>query len=346
MASSPTLTFDLRKAALNWKTRIARKSFWAGLVVLSLAMPALSEEGRPLSVLFVTGPDTHGWGAHDHNPGTAILSESLEEAMGDSVETRVVSNVWPAESHFARADVCVVYSDGWGRSVLKGADRLGQIERFMNAGKGVLRIHWATGSDPAENERHRTLFGGNMERDYSVHSTIWNQKFELGEHPITSGMTSFELVDECYFFMRWADESRSGVVDILSARPEPGFKARSMTPKSSESLQRNDPQTIAWAFNRPEGGRAFSYTGGHFHWDWANDQARKMILNAIAWAGGEEVPDGGWNSPRPSAKRLLQAMEEAGKKTNPGWTAEALQPLLEQLNQPGEKIDWRRPPIE
>jgi len=39
-------------------------------------------------------------------------------------------------------------------------------------------------------------------------------------------------------------------------------------------------------------------------------------------------------------------MKERGHKKTPGWTAEALQPLLEQMNQPGGKIDWRRPPIK
>ena len=328
------------------KTSIGLKRFLTGLLAMFLAGSVKAEEAAPLSVLFVTGPDTHGWGVHDHNPSTAVLSDSLQEAMGDSVRIKVVWNAWPTEADFSQANVCVIYSDGWGRSVLKGVARLGQIERFMNAGNGVLRIHWATGSDPAEKAYHRMLFGGNMESDYSVHSTLWNQKFTLAKHPITSGMQPFELVDECYFYMRWADEERTGVMDILSAKPGPNFQAGSVTPKARASLQRDEPQTVAWAFNRPKGGRAFSYTGGHFHWDWANDNARKMILNAIAWAGGHTVPEGGWNSTRPTAERLLKVMADKGNKTNPDWTAEALQPLLDQLNLPGEKIDWRQPPFK
>lgn len=322
------------------------KRFLAGWLAVCLMVPVMAEDAEPLSVVFVTGPDTHGWGVHDHNPSTAVLSEALKDAMGDDVEIKVVWNAWPEEADFTEADVCVVYSDGWGRSVLKGEERLGQIERFMNAGKGVLRIHWATGSDPADNERHRALFGGNMEGDYSVHSTLWHQKFTFSEHAITVGMEPFELVDECYFFMRWVDDERTGVVDILSANPGPDFKAPSVTPKSRESLQRGESQTIAWGYNRPKGGRAFSYTGGHFHWDWANDQARKMILNAIAWAGGHEVPKDGLNSKRPTAERLLGVMEEKGKKRQRGWTVDALQPLIEQMNRPGEKIDWRRPSLK
>lgn len=319
------------------------KRLLAALIVLGLIAPATAEDAGPLSVLFVAGPDTHGWGMHDHNPSTAVLSKSLQDAMGESVQIQVVWSAWPTEADFAKADVCVIYSDGWGRSVLKGEDRLNQIERFMNEGKGVLRIHWATGSDPAEKERHRALFGGNMESDYSVHSTLWHQKFALADHPITNGMKPFDLFDECYFHMRWVNEDRTGVVDILSAKPGPNFQASSVTPKARESLQRDEPQAVAWAFNRPDGGRAFSYTGGHFHWDWANDNARKMILNAIAWAGGHEVPKDGLNSARPTAEQLLSLMAEKGNKSNPDWTAEALQPLLERMNRPGEKIDWRQP---
>ena len=68
-----------------------------------------------------------------------------------------------------------------------------------------------------------------------------------------------------------------------------------------------------------------------------------MLLNAIVWAGGREVPRGGLNSSRPTAERMLGLLVEHGKKNNPGWTAEGLQPLLDQMNRPGETVDWRRP---
>ena len=71
-----------------------------------------------------------------------------------------------------------------------------------------------------------------------------------------------------------------------------------------------------------------------------------MILSAIVWAGGHEVPEDGINSPRPTAERMLSVMAEKGKVMDPNWTAEALQPLLDQLNRPGEKVDWRRPTLQ
>ncbi|MCX6917466.1 MAG: hypothetical protein NT167_31270, partial [Verrucomicrobia bacterium] len=41
------------------------------------------------------------------------------------------------------------------------------------------------------------------------------------------------------------------------------------------------------------GGRGFGFTGGHFHRNWANDNYRKVVLNAILWTAKVEVPANG-----------------------------------------------------
>ena len=41
---------------------------------------------------------------------------------------------------------------------------------------------------------------------------------------------------------------------------------------------------LAWAVERPDGGRGFGFTGGHFHINWGDDYFRKLILNALVWA--------------------------------------------------------------
>ncbi len=50
---------------------------------------------------------------------------------------------------------------------------------------------------------------------------------------------------------------------------------------------------MAWAFERPDGGRGFGFTGGHFHKNWGNENFRKIVLNAILWTAKMEVPTGG-----------------------------------------------------
>jgi hypothetical protein len=56
------------------------------------------------------------------------------------------------------------------------------------------------------------------------------------------------------------------------------------------------PQHVAWAYERPDGGRGFGFTGGHNHLNWGHDDQRKLILNAILWVAKVEVPANGVES--------------------------------------------------
>jgi type 1 glutamine amidotransferase len=58
-------------------------------------------------------------------------------------------------------------------------------------------------------------------------------------------------------------------------------------------VKRGEPQILAWARERPDGGRGFGFTGGHFHRNWGNDDFRKLVLNAILWTAKNEVPAAG-----------------------------------------------------
>jgi len=47
---------------------------------------------------------------------------------------------------------------------------------------------------------------------------------------------------------------------------------------------------LAWAYERPEGGRGFGCTGAHFHANWGNNDFRRMMLNSLLWTSGLDVP--------------------------------------------------------
>jgi hypothetical protein len=55
-------------------------------------------------------------------------------------------------------------------------------------------------------------------------------------------------------------------------------------------------ETLMWAIDRPDGGRGFGLTGGHFHANWANESFRRVVLNALVWVTGAEVPLSGVQS--------------------------------------------------
>ena len=47
---------------------------------------------------------------------------------------------------------------------------------------------------------------------------------------------------------------------------------------------------VAWAIERPDGGRGFGFTGGHIHKNWGNDNFRKFVLNSLLWTAKADVP--------------------------------------------------------
>ena len=50
---------------------------------------------------------------------------------------------------------------------------------------------------------------------------------------------------------------------------------------------------VAWAYDRPDGGRSCGFTGLHFHENWKNENYRRFVVQAILWTMKEQVPNGG-----------------------------------------------------
>ncbi len=66
-----------------------------------------------------------------------------------------------------------------------------------------------------------------------------------------------------------------------------------------EDIDKGIPQILAWAFERPDGGRGVGFTGGHMHNNWMNDDFRKLVLNAIVWTAKLKVPKKGVHTSTP-----------------------------------------------
>jgi len=142
--------------------------------------------------------------------------------------------------------------------------------------------------------------GGAFEINWSV-NPHWDAEFKtLPKHPITRGVNPFKIRDEWYFHMRFRD-GMEGVTPILSAiAPESTMDRpdgpHSGNPAMREAVKRGEPQHVAWAYERADGGRGFGFTGAHFHDNWANDDFRKLVLNAILWVAKVDVPKSGVKS--------------------------------------------------
>jgi hypothetical protein len=76
--------------------------------------------------------------------------------------------------------------------------------------------------------------------------------------------------------------------------------SRGTNPTVQAAVEAGVPQIVAWAYERPNGGRGFGFTGGHFHENWRQDYFRKLVLNALVWTAGADVPQEGVPSRSPS----------------------------------------------
>jgi hypothetical protein len=67
---------------------------------------------------------------------------------------------------------------------------------------------------------------------------------------------------------------------------------RTWNPKLAEKPTTGQ-DVVAWAYERPEGGRSFTFTGAHLHASFEQEGYRRMLVNGILWSAGLEVPKDG-----------------------------------------------------
>ena len=287
-----------------------------------LALPALAlctapASGKPEArILLIAGPDSHGWGAHEHRAGVRLLADALNGA-GIGVRADVHQGGWPgATAAFDDVRAVVIYCDGGGNHVLRG--HLDATKALYGRGISLACLHYAleVGKDTL-GPLFLNWLGGYFEVNWSVNPTWKPENATLADHPVSRGVGRIDITDEWYYHMRFRP-GMTGVTPILSAVPpaksvSPKDGPRSGNPVVREEVGNDVPQHLAWATENANGTRGFGFTGGHFHRNWANDDVRKLVLNGIVWATGLPVPEGGVRSETPSILRyetLLRAVSK------------------------------------
>jgi len=168
-----------------------------------------------------------------------------------------------------------------------------------------------------QGEHYTKWLGGYFETFWSV-NPWWTPEFkELPKHEVTRGVKPFAVNDEWYYHMRFV-EGMKGVTPILEALP-PLNTIQGEGKKSSErggnaavyeEVSAGKKQVMAWAYERPDGGRGFGFTGLHKHANLADDGFRTLLLNAVAWVSKLEVPEKGVPSKTLSRDDLEMLIDE------------------------------------
>ncbi|MCH2579904.1 MAG: ThuA domain-containing protein, partial [Planctomycetes bacterium] len=277
------------------------------------------------------GSRSHGYGSHEFNDGYLLMKKLLDGSSAAVHSTvylnqrhlkpavPVMSGGWPKDpTAFDNADSIVLFMNGGGGHPVNR--HLAEIDALMKKGVGLACLHY--GVEVPKGKSGNSFLdwtGGYFEAHWSVnpHWTIENVTLAK-DHPITDGVKPFTSNDEWYFHMRFRDKME-GVTPILSAvAPKETMKrgdgAHSGNPAVRASVAKGDLQHVAWARQRPDGGRGFGFTGLHYHKNFADDDFRKLVLNAMVWVAGGEVPKGGVDTPKPSEADLKLNQDYAPRK--------------------------------
>lgn len=290
---------------------------------------------QPVSeVLFIAGGPSHSFGEHEHLGGSTILAETINEA--DVGVTAEVVSGWPEDPEaFEGVDAVVIYADGGeGHPVM---DHLEEFDEVMDRGVGLVTIHYAV--EVPEDEggpQFLDWIGGHYETHYSV-NPIWTAEYgAFPDHPISRGVEPFSIEDEWYFNIRFRPEM-GGIDPILQATPSDetrdGPYVHPEGPYEHIQEAKGETETMAWALEREDGGRGFGFTGGHFHWNWGQEDFQRVVANAIVWSAGAEVPSEGLPVEPITAEELAELADDPIPED---WDPEEVQQMLDEANQAAE----------
>jgi hypothetical protein len=281
-------------------------------------------------IVLVAGPRSHGYGSHEHNAGCLLLAKCLNENM-PNVYATVYQNGWPKDpTAFDNADAVVAFCDGGGGHVVMG--RLEQVDALAKNHVGIAMLHYGVEVPKGKPGNYMLdWIGGYFETFWSV-NPHWKAEFkELPKHPITRGVKPFFMDDEWYYHMRFVDGLKN-VTPILTATPPDSTRRKGRDAHGANEHVRarmGMSEHVAWAYERPDGGRGFGFTGGHWHWSWASDDFRKLVLNSLVWVAGAEVPAGGVPSETPTIEQL-EANQDYQQPGN--FDRGKIEKLIEQWN--------------
>ncbi|MYC68196.1 MAG: hypothetical protein F4X12_17875 [Acidobacteriia bacterium] len=284
------------------------RSEFVRLLTASAAIPAtarrvVADPGETRKLVLIAGSPSHPPGMHEFRAGILLLEQRLAQVPGLTVERH--DNGWvPDEATFEDAAAIVIYSDGGRKHPLADKGRQAIMGRLIARGAGLGCMHYGVEVLPDDaGEEFTDWLGGYYEHEWSC-NPIWTPSFErFPEHPVANGVKPFGVEDEWYFNMRFRegfDASGPKQIDgsaftpILVAKPSDevrdGPYVYPKGPYPHIQAAKGREEAMLWTLERPDGGRGFGFTGGHFHRNWQNDEYRKVVMNAICWLAGLKVP--------------------------------------------------------
>lgn len=260
------------------------------LIVALLIGGTAASEPAPRKIVLIGGTKSEGPARHDYPNGIRLIQRLLESSPdAKSVVVEAHPEGWPADSSaFDDASTIVWYFDGLDKHPLHNAVRCAQFEALMKRGVGLVALHQASTLPVGDRDIPvQGWLGAAREGMFDRTDEMVALTRPAPAHPVSRGLKNFTYFDEFYPTLRFRESGR-GVTPILQGRLH--VQARDGKPVIIGSPRL---RTVAWAFERDGGGRSFGYSGAHYQASLDEPSVRKMLLNAIFWTAGVDVPKEG-----------------------------------------------------
>jgi hypothetical protein len=230
-------------------------------------------------IVLVAGSNFFKAGEHEYVAGCAVLADLLRQTPG---AFPVLALDWPKKPEtFAGAKAVVFFFDGGEKHALLKEDRLAQVQKLADMGVGLVHLHQLIDYPKDLGDRARGWMGAAWEKGYSQRAH-WVAEFKtFPDHPVFRGVTPFKIDDGWLFKMRFLPEMK-GVTPLLRTR----------SPKETGPESGTD-SIVSWLYERPGGGRSFTFTGCHLHRSFAEEGYRRFLINGILWTAAVDIPPRG-----------------------------------------------------
>lgn len=226
-------------------------------------------------VLFIAGTSVFKPGEHDYIAGCADLMKSVSSANG---VVPVLALDWPSKAETWNDVAAVVFFfDGADKHQAVAKGRAAKIDDLVARGTGLVQLHQAADYPDAYTAKAITWAGGAWKKGMGKRAH-WVETFKtFPSHPVFAGVGPFAIDDGWLWNIKFVDEMK-GITPLL----------RTVDPKKKDD-PKADSAIVSWAYNRPDGGKSVTFTGGHLHKSLQDDNYRRFLTNAILWTTGRGV---------------------------------------------------------
>ncbi|MEL1262890.1 ThuA domain-containing protein [Pseudoxanthomonas putridarboris] len=313
------------------------------------------DRAPPRKIVLIGGAGSEAPGRHDYPDGIRAL-EALVETSPDArgrLDVVAYPDGWPDDpGAFDGAAAVVWYFDGLDKHPLRDPARRAAFEAAMRRGVGLVALHQASTAPPGDDLGLPQWLGAVREGMFD-RTTEWAELAPATQaHPVARGLDAFDYRDEFYPTFRHTDAGGRRV-PILKTELHPQYRdGKYRVDDKAEQTE------VAWAYERDGGGRGVVFSGGHYLRALDQPGVRRMLLNAMFWTAGLDVPDAGARSDLPVREEVIADGTAAPHGTTrqratfhvdagrSGWRADETVLTPKNVVEGSFGLVWESPPLD